>query len=85
MSANQKQKLPMAVMFVNVVCLFGWGISEEKIKMWKDDGRQVMAKAHIAISKKSSTLKLLGQMDRNLVGSILGRSFIKIGNLVPIR
>jgi hypothetical protein len=23
MSANQKQKLPMAVMFVNVVCLFG--------------------------------------------------------------
>jgi hypothetical protein len=39
-------------MFVN---LFGWGVSEEKIKIWKvngrpttNDGRQVMAKAHIA-------------------------------------
>jgi hypothetical protein len=35
-------------------------VSEEKIKMWKvnrqqtmDDGRQVMAKAHIAFSKVS--------------------------------
>jgi hypothetical protein len=36
------------------------------------------------ISKKSSPLKLLGQMDRNLVGSILGRSSIKIAHLVPI-
>ena len=34
--------------------------------------------------KKSSSLKLLCQMNRNLVGSILGRSFIKIANLVPI-
>ena len=35
---------------------FGWGISEEKVKMWKvkqmtDDGRQVMVKAHIAFGK----------------------------------
>jgi hypothetical protein len=37
------------------------------------------------ISKKSSPLKLLGQMNRNLVGSILGKSFIKIANLAPIR
>jgi hypothetical protein len=37
------------------------------------------------ISKKSSPLKPLGQMNRNLVGSNLGRSFIKIVNLVPIR
>jgi hypothetical protein len=29
------------------------------------------------ISKKSSPLKLLGQMNRNLVGSIPGRSSIK--------
>jgi hypothetical protein len=36
------------------------GVSEEKIKMWKvngrqttDDGRQVMAKAHIAFDKVS--------------------------------
>jgi hypothetical protein len=36
------------------------------------------------ISKKSSPQKPLGQMDRNLVGSIIGRSFIKIANLVPI-
>jgi hypothetical protein len=36
------------------------------------------------LKKKSSPLKPLGQMDRNLVGSILGRSFIKIAHLVPI-
>jgi hypothetical protein len=36
------------------------------------------------ISKKSSLLKQLGQMNRNLVGSILGRSSVKIANLVPI-
>jgi hypothetical protein len=36
------------------------------------------------ISEKSSPLKLLGQMNRNLVGSILGRSSIKIVHLVPI-
>jgi hypothetical protein len=39
---------------------FGWGVSEEKIKMWKvngrqttDNGRQVMAKDHIAFGKVS--------------------------------
>ena len=32
---------------------FGWGVSEEKIKMWKVNGRQVMAKAHIAFGKVS--------------------------------
>ena len=39
---------------------FGWGVSEGKIKMWKvngqqttEDGRQVMAKAHIAFGKVS--------------------------------
>ena len=39
---------------------FDWGVSEEKIIMWKvngrqatDDGRQVMAKAHIAFDKVS--------------------------------
>jgi hypothetical protein len=34
------------------------------------------------ISKKSSPLKPLGQMNRNLVGSILGRSSIKIAHLL---
>jgi hypothetical protein len=37
------------------------------------------------ISKKLSPLKPLGQLDRNLAGNILGRSFIKIAHLVPIR
>jgi hypothetical protein len=36
------------------------------------------------ISKKSSPLKLPGQMNQNLVGSILGRPSIKIAHLVPI-
>jgi hypothetical protein len=37
------------------------------------------------ISKKSSPLKPLGQMNQNLVGSILGRSSINIAHLLPIR
>jgi len=37
------------------------------------------------ISKKSSPLKPLGQMNQNLVGSIYGRSFIQIACFVPIR
>ena len=36
------------------------------------------------ISKKSSPLKPIGQMNRNLVRSILGRSSIKISHLFPI-
>ena len=58
-SANQKQELPMAAMFVNgseqneqslertfhrcfliSFTSFGWGVSEEKIKMWKVNGRR---------------------------------------------
>ena len=63
-SANQKQELPVAAMFVNgsgpSFRSIGFAVSEEKIKMWKankrqtiDDGRQVMAKAHIAFGKVS--------------------------------
>jgi hypothetical protein len=37
------------------------------------------------ISKNSSPLKPLGQMNQNLVGSILGRSSIKTANLFQIR
>jgi hypothetical protein len=37
------------------------------------------------ISKKSSPLKPLCQMNRNFAWNILGRSFIKFVNLVPIR
>jgi hypothetical protein len=36
------------------------------------------------ISKKSSPLKLLSQISRNLVGIIYGRSSIKIAQFVPI-
>jgi hypothetical protein len=32
---------------------FGWEVSEQKIKMWKVKGQQVMAKAHIAFDKVS--------------------------------
>ena len=58
-SANQKQKLTMAAIFVNgsgqneqslertfhrhfllSFTSFGWGVSEEKIKIWKVNGRQ---------------------------------------------
>jgi hypothetical protein len=35
-------------------------------------------------TKKSSPLKTLGQLNRNLVGSIIGRFSIKVANLVPI-
>jgi hypothetical protein len=37
------------------------------------------------LSKKSSSLKPLCQINQNLVGSILGRSSIKIAHLVPIK
>jgi len=37
------------------------------------------------ISKNSSPLKQLGQMNRNVVGSILERSCIKIAHFVSIR
>jgi hypothetical protein len=37
----------------------------------------------IADFKKSSPLKPLGEMNRNLVGSIYGRSSVKIAHFVP--
>jgi hypothetical protein len=37
-----------------------------------------------SISKKSSPLKPLSQINRNLVGSIYGRSSVKIAHFVPI-
>jgi hypothetical protein len=45
---------------------------------------QAILVSDLLISKKSSPLKPLGQMNQNLVGSILGRSSIKIAHLVPI-
>jgi hypothetical protein len=45
---------------------------------------RIVCGGHWLISKKSP-LKTLGQMNRNLVGSILERFSINIGHLVPIR
>jgi hypothetical protein len=36
-------------------------------------------------TKKSSSLKLLYQMNRNLVGSIYGGSSVQIAHFIPIR
>jgi hypothetical protein len=38
----------------------------------------------MATTGNTSPLKPLGQMNRNLVGSIYGRFFIKIADFVPI-
>jgi hypothetical protein len=52
-----------------------------RIQTWQP---QVILVSDWLISKKSSPLKPHGQMNRNLVESILGRSSIKIAHLVPI-
>jgi hypothetical protein len=51
---------------------------------WQTWPPQAILVSDWLISKKLSSLKPLGQMNRNLVGSILGRSSIKIADLVPI-
>jgi hypothetical protein len=38
---------------------FGWGVSEEKMKMWNVNGRQVVAKGHFAFGKVSSKEKYM--------------------------
>jgi hypothetical protein len=57
---------------------FGWGVSEEKIKMWKVNGRRTPSDG------KSSHCLWQGEL-KMFVGSILGRFSIKIAHLVPIR
>jgi 2-polyprenyl-6-methoxyphenol hydroxylase-like FAD-dependent oxidoreductase len=47
--------------------------------------RQTILVSDWLISKKSSPLKPLGQMNRNLVGCILGKSSIKIAHFVQAR
>jgi hypothetical protein len=69
-SANQKQESPVAAMFVN-----GSGRNEQSLSILVSDW---------SISKKSSTLKQLGQMDQNVVGSIYGRSPMGIAHSVLI-
>jgi hypothetical protein len=53
---------------------------------WQTWPPQAILVSHWLISKKKySPMKPLSRINRNLVGSILGRSSIKIGHLVPIR
>jgi hypothetical protein len=58
--ANQKQELPMTAMFVNassqVSLHLAEGFQRRRLKCEKliDDGRQMMAKAHIAFGKVTS-------------------------------
>jgi hypothetical protein len=60
------------------------GFREDLFKSANQKQEQAILVSDWLISKKLSPLKPLGQMNRNLVGNILGKSFIKIGNLVPI-
>ena len=52
---------------------------------WQTWPPQAILVSDWLISKKSSPLKPLYQMNRNLVGSIYGRSSIKIAHFIPIR
>jgi hypothetical protein len=68
---------------------FGWGFSEEKIKLWKVNGWQTTdtkwwQKLILPLARfAKKILKCpLGQMNRNLVGSIYGRSSMKIAHFV---
>jgi hypothetical protein len=65
------------------------GQSETRIacgsQVFNGSGQNVQSLERTLISKKSFPLKQLGQMNQNLVGSIFGRSSIKIAHLVPIR
>ena len=49
--ANQKQELPVVVMFVNGSGVKGFQRRRLKCEKLTDDGRQVMAKVHIAFGK----------------------------------
>jgi hypothetical protein len=55
-----------------LICLQTWSAQAILVSDW-------------LISKKSSPLKPLCEMNQNLVGSIIGRFSIKIAHFVPIR
>jgi hypothetical protein len=96
-STNQKQELPVAAMFVNgsgqnvqslettiyrcfLPSFSSFGrFQRRRLKCEKltDDRRRTPS--------DGKPLKQLGQMNRNLVGSIYGRSSVKIAHFVPIR
>jgi hypothetical protein len=71
-SANQKQKL------TGMPCLLAnW---KEMSNLHRGPPVDATYKVSVHLAKKP-----LGQMNRNLVGSILGRSSIKIAHLFPMR
>jgi hypothetical protein len=78
-SANQKQESPVVAMFLtdrDVMSNLYRGLSIDASYQVSD---------HLAKRFFKSSLKPLGQMNRNLVGSIYGRSSVKIAHFFPIR
>jgi hypothetical protein len=67
----------MVAMFVN-----GSGQHEQSLE--RTFQQAILVSDWLISKKKSSLMKPLGQMNRNLVGSIHGKSSIKIAHLVPI-
>jgi hypothetical protein len=60
------------------------GFRVEDIKKSTNQRQELPVVAMFVSGLKKSSLKPLGQMNRNLVGSILGRTSIKFAHLVPI-
>jgi hypothetical protein len=77
---NQKQKLPVVAMLVNGLERKS-NIYIEDLQTWPP--QEILVSDRVS-SKKPSPLKPLGQMNRNLVGSIFGRFSIRIAHFVPI-
>jgi hypothetical protein len=73
----------------SVVChsftSFGWGFTEEKIKMWNINGWQTTdTKWWQKFTLPLHLLPIPGQMNQNLVGSIYIMSSIKIAHSDPL-
>jgi hypothetical protein len=91
---GSKKELPVAAMFdigsgQNVQFFRGPSIDasyQVSVHLTKACQRRTQAilVSDWLISNKRSPLKPLGQMNQNLVGSIYGRSSIKIANFIPI-
>jgi hypothetical protein len=62
---------------------FGQAVSEEKIFLAVANQKQELLLAAWLMLKTTSPLKLLGQTEPNLAGSIYVRSSIKLLHLIP--
>ena len=87
-SANQKQESPVVAMLTDQDKMSNLyrGPSIDASYQVSDHLAKRFQRRFLEInqSEKSSPLKPLGQMNRNLVGSIYGRSSVKIAHFVPI-